>query len=285
MSTQTTNAVSERALLMLEMITKADVPPTLNDLTAQLKLPKATVHRFIVLLERLGFAQRTLDGRRFQIGYRMTSLAIDAMHHSFQMAPRRAILSALVSEIGETCNITMLDGTQLIYLDRVESDWPLQIRLEVGSRVPLHCTASGKLFLSLAPTALCRSLLGASALEKHTPKTLTSLSALENAFGKIRKTQIGTDNEEFISGMTAAAVPILDAKGDICATVAVHGPTARLPLARAISLAPALKKAAQAIERTFSFQAASPPSLSMKPKPNGKIHKPTPPVRRRLAKA
>jgi DNA-binding IclR family transcriptional regulator len=268
MATQTTNAVSERALLMLEIISRADAPPTLNELTAELKLPKATVHRFIVLLERLGFAQRTLDGRRFEIGHRMTALAINAMHHSFQMAPRRAILSALVREVGETCNITMLDGSELIYLDRVESDWPLQIRLAVGSRVPLHCTASGKLFLSLAPVALRRSLLGARTLERHTPKTLTSLSALETAFAKIKKTRIGTDNEEFISGMTAAAVPILDSRGDICATVAVHGPSARLPLARAISLAPALKKAAEAIEQTFNISAASTSSASVKKKLN-----------------
>ena len=86
-----------------------------------------------------------MDGKRYQIGYRLTALAIDAMRHSFQLAPRRAILSGLVGEIRETCNVTMLDGAQLIYLDRVESDWPLQIRLNVGSRVPLHCTASGKL--------------------------------------------------------------------------------------------------------------------------------------------
>ncbi|HEY0218189.1 MAG TPA: IclR family transcriptional regulator [Afipia sp.] len=246
-----TTSVSERALLLLEIIAKAEDPPTLNDLVAQLQLPKATTHRFIVLLEQLGFAQRTLDGRRYEIGHRLTSLAIDAMRHSFQLAPRRAILSALVGEIGETCNITMLEGDHLIYLDRVESDWPLQIRLKIGSNVPLHCTASGKLFLALAPEALGRAVLTSRPLEKHTPRTITSPNALEKELVKIRKTRIGTDNEEFIDGMTAVAVPVMDLKGRICATVAVHGPSGRLPLARAIALAPALQKAAKAIERTF----------------------------------
>lgn len=246
-----TTSVSERALLLLEIIAKADEPPALNDLVAQLQLPKATTHRFIVLLEQLGFAQRTLDGRRYEIGHRLTSLAIDAMRHSFQLAPRRAILSALVGEIGETCNITMLEGDHLIYLDRVESDWPLQIRLKVGSHVPLHCTASGKLFLALAPETLGRALFTSLPLEKHTHRTITSPNALEKELQRIRKTRIGTDNEEFIDGMTAAAVPVMDSKGRICATVAVHGPTGRLPLTRALALAPALHKAAKAIERTF----------------------------------
>ncbi|RTL48973.1 MAG: IclR family transcriptional regulator [Bradyrhizobiaceae bacterium] len=252
-----TTSVSERALLLLEIVAKAEEPPTLNDLVAQLGLPKATTHRFIVLLEQLGFAQRTLDGRRYEIGHRLTALALDAMQHSFQLAPRRAILSALVAEIGETCNITMLEGDHLIYLDRVESDWPLQFRLKVGSRVPLHCTASGKLFLALAPDVLSRTLLNARALERHTPGTITSPGALEKELAKIRKTRIGTDNEEFIEGMAAAAVPVMDSKGRICATVAVHGPTGRLPLARAIALAPALKKAASAIEKTFHLMEDS----------------------------
>ena len=68
---------------------------------------------------------------------------------------------------------------------------------------------------------------------------------------------IGTDNEEFIEGMTAAAVPVRDPKGNICATIAVHGPVNRLPFSRALALVPALKKAAGAIERTFHSPAAA----------------------------
>ncbi len=251
MTVQETSSVSERALLLLEIIAKADAPPTLNQLIAEIQLPKATTHRFAALLEQLGFVQRTADGHRYEIGYRLTSLALDAMRHSFQLAPRRAILSALVKETGETCNITMLDGDRLIYLDRVESDWPLQFRLKVGSHVPLHCTASGKLILALAPSSLRKAVLRTQPLERHTPQTLTTSAQLEPELVAIRKSGIGTDNEEFIDGMTASAVPVHDAKGRIFATVAVHGPTFRLPMSRAISHVPALKRAAKAIEQTM----------------------------------
>jgi DNA-binding IclR family transcriptional regulator len=248
MKTPTTTDVSERALLMLEIIARAEEPPTLNDLIAMIGLPKATTHRFVTRLEKLGFAQRTMDGKRFGVGHRLTSLALDAMRHSIQLAPRRAILAGLVEEIGETCNITMLDGTELIYLDRVESDWPLQIRLKTGSRVPLHCTASGKLFLSLTPDSFRKALFESRPLLRHTPRTIVDVAALETELNDIRRTKIGTDEEEFIEGMTAAAVPVMDNKGKICATVAVHGPTVRLPLQRALALVPALSRAAKAIE-------------------------------------
>lgn len=264
MPKQETSSISERALLLLEIIAKADVPPSLNELIAASGLPKATTHRFLTLLEQLGFAQRTLDGKRYGIGHRMTSLALEVMRHSLQSVPRRAILTALVNEIGETCNLNMLDGLQMIYLDRVESDWPLQYRLKVGSHVPLHCTASGKLFLSLAPSSLRRSLFETRTLERHTPRTITDPRALEAALDKIKKTEIGTDNEEFIEGMTAAAVPVRDSNGKIFATVAVHGPVNRLPFSRAVALVPALKKAARAIEQTFlsSLPAKSEPKAS-----------------------
>jgi IclR family transcriptional regulator, acetate operon repressor len=252
MTTQQTPTVSERALRLLEIIAKAERPPTLNDLTSRIELPKATTHRFVSLLETLGFAQRTLDGRHYQVGHRLTALAIDVMHNSLNQAPRHAILASLVSEIGETCNITMMDRSEMIYLDRVESDWPLQIRLNVGSRVPLHCTASGKLFLSLLPPPLRQTLLQSHPLRRYTAHTITDHAALEAELEKISQTNVGTDDEEFIDGMAAIAVPVLDSRSRICATVAVHGPTGRLPLSRAIALAPTLKKAADEIARTFA---------------------------------
>jgi len=260
MSTQTTTSVSERALLLLETIAKAEEPPTLNELMAAIHLPKATTHRFVALLERLGFVQRAADGRRYEVGHRLLALSLEGMRRSFDLAPRRIILSALVQEIGETCNITMLDGERLVYLDRAESDWPLQFRLSVGSHVPLHCTASGKLFLSLGPISLRKSLFRTQPFQRYTARTLTTTEQLEAELTRIRQTGVGTDNEEFMEGMAATAVPVRDSRGRICATVAVHGPITRLPLSRALALVPALRKAAKSLEQTFLFDPAPPAS-------------------------
>jgi DNA-binding IclR family transcriptional regulator len=256
MSTETTTSVSERALLLLETIAKSEEPPTLNELMAAIRLPKATTHRFVALLERLGFVQRASDGRRYEVGHRLLALSLEGMRRSFDLAPRRVILSALVKEIGETCNITMLDGERLVYLDRAESDWPLQFRLSVGSHVPLHCTASGKLFLSLGPTSLRKALFRTQPFQRYTARTLTTTEQLEAELTRIRQTGVGTDNEEFMEGMAATAVPVHDSRGRICATVAVHGPITRLPLSRALALVPALRKAAKSLEQTLLFDPA-----------------------------
>ncbi|MFJ5487183.1 IclR family transcriptional regulator [Hansschlegelia beijingensis] len=155
------------------------------------------------------------------------------------------MLRDLVAELNETCNITALDGGQLVYLDRVESDWPLQIRLSVGSHVPLHCTASGKLFLAMSSRKIVRDLLIAGELPRHTPKTLVTWKDLEPALARVRTDGFGTDDEEFIEGMTAVAVPVLGRSRAMIATVAVHGPKSRLPLSRALTHIPALRRAAE----------------------------------------
>ena len=157
---------------------------------------------------------------------------------------------ALVADVRETCNVTMLEGDHIVYLDRVESDWPLQIRLDVGSHVPLHCTASGKLFLSLGPSSLRNSVLK-TKLQRHTPHTLTSTQKLEAELERCARTELGVDHEEFIEGMNAVAVPVFNARRRICATVSVHGPAGRLTMKRALGLVPALRTAAKAIESTF----------------------------------
>ena len=205
MALQKTPAVSERALQILEIIASAEQPPSLRDLMARTSLPKATIHRFVSLLEMLGFAERSFDGKRYQVGHRLTALAIEVMRTSLARAPRRSILTSLVHEIGETCNITILNGLELIYVDRVESNWPLHIGLGVGSRVPLHCTASGKLFLSLASPSTRNALIRSYPLQRHTARTIVDREELDIELDRIKRSGIGTDNEEFIYGMAAAA--------------------------------------------------------------------------------
>ena len=142
-----------RAFALLEHVVAADAPISLNDATAAAGLPKPTVYRMLATLEEAGLVAREPDGRRVGAGPRLTRLALDVLRNGVTRGPRRAILQQLVGEIAETCNLTMIDGGEVVYLDRVESAWPLRMTLQPGSRVPLHCTASGKLLLALLPPA------------------------------------------------------------------------------------------------------------------------------------
>ena len=181
------------ALALLELIANADGPASLEQLTRSSGLPKPTVHRLLALLARGGLVQREALAKRYTIGPRVSALSLSVQVRSPLRAARRAILSRLVEHIGETCNLTMLDGRDVIYLDRVETTADVRLHMEPGSRVPLHCTASGKLFLAHLPPARVRTLLGPGPLKRYTERTTTSVAALERELRRIRLNGIATD--------------------------------------------------------------------------------------------
>lgn len=253
-----------RLIGLIETVARAERPPALADLAVRLGLPKSTAHRLTLALAAEGILTREPGTKRFGIGSRLAALAVDALTHSTVRGARHAVMQSLVDRIGETCNLTMLDGAEVLYLDRVEAAWPLRMHLGPGSHVPLHCTASGKLFLALLPAAVRRRIVGSLPLAAYTRNTLTDPRALEAALVKIRRERVGIDNEEFLAGLIAIAVPVKNARGKTCAAIAVHAPTARLTLEQALGHLPKLRAAAAKLALTLVAQpaASAPPTAS-----------------------
>jgi DNA-binding IclR family transcriptional regulator len=194
---------------------------------------------------------REPGARRYAPGPRLATLGRNVMLNGSVRAGRRAILARLVEEIGETCNFTMLDGAEVIYVDRVEAAWPLRMNLTSGSRVPLHCTASGKLLLALLPKASRERITGQLALTRYTDATITDRRQLSSELARIRASRYATDKEEYHAGLVCVAVPVMNARERACATLAVQAPVSRMPLERALGHLPALRQAARAIAETF----------------------------------
>ena len=241
-----------RAFAVLEQIARAEAPPTLDALTRACDLPKPTVHRILGLLLRGGLVRRDAFEKRYGVGPRTADLALVVQMRSPERAPRHAILARLVAEIGETCNLTMPDGSEVVYLDRVETAAKVRLHMDIGSRVPMHCTASGKLFLAHLPAARVRRILGSGPLKRFTARTITSIDALERELRKIRAAGIGTDSGEFLDGSVCLAVPVNDPHGRLCAAVAVHGPAPRMTLKKGYEFLPAMRRAATEVAATLS---------------------------------
>ncbi len=247
----TKSSATLRAFALLELIAQAEEPPTLEELTRASGLPKPSVYRILGLLARGGLVQREPFAKRYGIGNRVATLSLAVQMRSPLRTQRHAALARLVEEIGETCNFTMLDGNEVVYLDRVETSEKVRLHMDVGSRVPLHCTASGKLFLAHLPEARLRKVLGDGPLRRYTERTVTSVDALARELGKIRASGIGTDSGEFLAGSVCLAVPVLDSRQRLCAAVAVHGPAPRMTLKRGYSFLPAMRRAAAQIAATL----------------------------------
>lgn len=159
------------------------------------------------------------------------------------------MLADLVARVGETCNITTLDGAAVLYLDRVEAPWPWRLTLAVGEHVPLHCTASGKLFLALMSVEQREALISQLRLKPMTDNTITTVPALRKECETIAAAGHSFDREEFVTGLIAIAVPVCDESGSIRATLAIHAPLARLSLKQAQAQLPALHAAAKRMSK------------------------------------
>jgi DNA-binding IclR family transcriptional regulator len=236
-----------RLFALLELIAAKDRFVSLQGLVEETDLPKPTLHRMLAQLEGAGLLVRQADGRHYGIGTRLRRFSESLLLNAAQHGARHAVLSHLVDEIGESCNVTALSGNEVVYLDRVQTPEPLRFYLHPGSRVPIHASASGKMILSQLGAAQRRKLLAHAPLRRYTPNTRTDLDELEAEFTRIRAERYALDDEEYLPGLVCVAVlvPAGDGRSNMC--VAVQAPVMRLSAEAAPDLLPPLRRAAEAI--------------------------------------
>lgn len=238
-----------RLFALLEVVASKDQFFSLQGLAEETGIPKPSLHRMLQQLESAGLLERSGDSRQYGTGVRLRKLAENLLLNDTFHGARHGVLRALVNEVGESCNLTALSGSEVMYLDRVETPAPLRFYLHSGSRVPVHCSASGKLFLAGMTPAQRLRLLGHTPLEAFTPKTLTDLEALEEEIKQVKRQGFALDNEEFLPGLMCVAVlvPSTGGRSNLC--VAVQAPIMRLTPDKALGLLPALQRAADALSR------------------------------------
>jgi DNA-binding IclR family transcriptional regulator len=241
-----------KALAVLQTVADHPQGVGLPDIANELGLPRQTVHRVLGQLRASGLLLRDPIRERYSVGPRLIQLSLTALGAN-PWAPVRAALQELVDEVGETCNVGVLEGLDYVYLDRIECQWPLRIHLEVGQRTAAHCIAGGKVLLAhLEPERRAR-LLRSRKLIARTPRTITRVSDLEMELAKVRARGYGTNDEENFDGIVAVAVPIKDANGRVVAALTMHGPLPRLTPTACEASVPRLRQAADRIAAAWGL--------------------------------
>lgn len=249
-----------RLFALLELIASKDQLFTLQGLVEETGMAKPTLHRMLQQLESAGLLVRESNGRQYGVGGRLRRMAESLLLNDTHHGARHAVLRNLVDELGESCNVTTLSGNEVVYLDRVETPEPLRITLHPGSRVPMHCSASGKMILSQLAPAQRRRLLEAAPLRRLTPKTVTDVDRLELELKRIRRDGYAIDDEEFLPGLVCVAVLAPTAAGHSNLAIAVQAPVVRLTPDKALQLLPALRRAADTLGQLEGTVAATGPA-------------------------
>lgn len=238
-----------RALLILETLANAGRAMTPTELGAEIGLPKPTIHRLCTTLEGEGFLVREPHDGRMRPALRARTLADGLQIASRTEILRRLVLKSVASKIGETCNLAAPATSGMIYLDRVDTPWPLRFQLPIGTEVPFHCTASGKLFLSTYSNRALEGVLNSLDLSPEGPNCATAPDELRRRLDQVRDAGYSWDNEEFMAGMIAFAVPIHDRAGRFIAALAFHAPIQRVSFEAGRAHVPTLMEGAAQMEQ------------------------------------
>lgn len=245
-------ATNLRTLMILEVIGSVGEPMTPTEINQSIGLPKQTIHRLCATLVEEGFLAYEPNGKRLRAARRGRALGAGLLHSSRDHILRRQILVELASTTRETINYVVPQDDGMSYHDRVETDWAFRVQLPIGTHVPFHCTASGKAFLASLEPRKRKAFARGLVLARWTPKTITDPDDLLDELSTISRRGFATDNEEFMDGMVAIAVPVMDRDGRFLAAIACHGPTVRLKQETLLGFLPELNLAVEKMKMILS---------------------------------
>ena len=237
----------ERAFTLLEILADHGGSSSLSELSAVSGLPLPTIHRLIRTLAALGYVAQE-PSRRYALAPKLIRLG----EASSAMVHRRArpLLAGLVDELGESSNLAMLDGDQMVYVAQEQSRHSMRMFTEVGRRVLPHCTAVGKAVLATMPAHGVSALLGRTGMPRYTETTITDRGAFLEELATIAARGFAIDEGEHEVGVRCVAVAVPDSPARLA--LSVSGPATRMTeelIARAV---PLLTNAASDLSRALT---------------------------------
>lgn len=235
----------DRALRMLQELAGHGSGASLEDLATSSGLPKSSAHRTLSALRERGFATQQPDGR-YLAGPELLRVAFEFYDRIDLRVALSPVLARLNREVNETIHLGVLDGADVVYLDKLEPSHPIALTSRVGGRNPAYCTGVGKALLAWTyPTdeAIRAWVAEHGPLEIRTPTTITSPDAFVREMAKVRADGWARDMEESEQGVRCLAAPLFLGGGAPRAAVSIAAPRERLSAARMRSLAPILLRA------------------------------------------
>lgn len=218
--------VIDRAARLLEAIAASNGQASLKILSAETGLHTSTAFRILASLIENGFVERDNSGYYF-IGRNISKLASSARRGIDLREEARDIMNQLRDEIGESINLTVREGDEVVYIERATPDRMMRVEQVIGSRAPLHVTAVGKLMLSELGDDFVRAYSKRTGLKAYTEHTLSSLETLVKDLHESTAQGFAYDNEEAEIGVGCIGVLLHNNAGDVVGGLSISAPIER----------------------------------------------------------
>lgn len=242
-----------KVLKILEALHSNPSGLQLREIARLTAINKSTAYRFLAHLEGEGYLYRD-DSGAYMIGPKLSRLGSGTNLEESLRKIARPILQRLWLATGETVNLAVLDGQEILYLDVIESSHNFRFASQNGARRPLYCTALGKAMLAWLPEEEAGELLSSFTFERLTPHTLIQPARLKKDLAKSRSQGYALDDEEAVLGARCIAAPIFDGNSKVMGATSVSGPVTRITAGKVPALAALAKEASQVISRKLGYQ-------------------------------
>lgn len=248
----------ERGLAILGCFTSEHPVLGIADIAEELGLSRSTTHRYVTTLLALGYLEQSRS-RKYRLGLRVTDLGMSALSSTGLREHVHPFLEELRQRSGYTVGLAVLDGAEILYVDRAHSwrrgEREIDLDLHPGSRMPAYCTAMGKVLLAYLPDGVQRELIAQMALKRNSPNTITSKQTLREELEQIREDGFAVNDQELRSGLHAIAVPVRDESREAIAAVGIAASPQAISLTELIdALSPHLISTAARISSRLGYR-------------------------------
>ncbi|MDH3447582.1 MAG: helix-turn-helix domain-containing protein [Gammaproteobacteria bacterium] len=238
-----------RALTLLERLSEASTGMHLTDLSYQLGMPAATVHRLLSTFEELDFVEQDEELGLWFIGLKAFTVGNAFLHRRDFVASARPHMHALVEQCGETVNLGVIDDGEVVFISQVESREVMRMIVRLGSRSPVHASGVGKALLASMSAQGVARILERRGLARYTDHTIVTPTRLHDELEQIRQQGYALDDEEHAVGLRCVAAPIFDENGQALAAISLSGPKARIVDSRLGELGNSIRQTVAEITR------------------------------------
>jgi IclR family pca regulon transcriptional regulator len=250
----------ERGLAILECFTPERPVLGIADLADELGMSRSTTHRYVLTLTALGYLVQGAQ-RKYRLGLGVTDLGMSALSSTSLREHARSHLEELSRRAPYTLAIAVLDGPELMYVDRIggtrRGQHLIDLGLDAGSHLPVYCSAMGKLLVANLPAGEQRGLIAELTLRKRGPNTIVSKSALCDALAQILERGLAVGDEELAPGLYEIAAPVRSETHEVLAAVSMQAHSSMISLEQLVEhLGPHLISTADRISARTGYRRA-----------------------------
>lgn len=242
----------DRALDIIEVLAVEPKGLGVTEIAERAGLHKSTAHRIIRTLADRGYLEKIEDGS-YKIGLKFIA-AVSCYINSLELQTQaRPYLAALTGDLGLTAHLGVLDGDQVVYIEKIDVISSVRLYSQIGVHVHAYCSSLGKILLSAYSGTELRNHMARCSFIKFTKNTISSIEELEKDLALVRKRGWAIDDEESEINHRCIAAPIFDYRGDIIAAVSASGSNVQLPRENFDSVIEYVKKTGMAISRDMGY--------------------------------